>query len=32
VRSASGAHAFDLPADGTVSIAWSGVDARAFAS
>ena len=32
VRSASGQHAFDLPADGTVSISWAGADARAFAS
>jgi putative spermidine/putrescine transport system ATP-binding protein/mannopine transport system ATP-binding protein len=32
VRSATGTHAFDLPADGTVSVAWSGADARAFAA
>ena len=32
VRSASGAHAFDLPADGVVSLGWSGADARAFPS
>ena len=32
VRSATGAHAFDLPADGTVSVGWSGADARAFAA
>ncbi len=32
VRSASGAHAFDLPADGVVSLGWSGADVRAFAA
>jgi ABC-type Fe3+/spermidine/putrescine transport system ATPase subunit len=32
VRSASGAHAFDLPADGVVSLGWSAADARAFAA
>jgi len=32
VRSATGAHGFDLPADGTVSVGWSGADARAFAA
>jgi spermidine/putrescine ABC transporter ATP-binding subunit len=30
VRSASGAHAFDLPADGAVSLSWAGEEARAF--
>ncbi len=32
MRSATGAHALDLPADGTVSLSWSAEDARAFAA
>jgi len=32
MRSATGANALDLPADGTVSLSWSAEDARAFAA
>ena len=30
MRSASGANALDMPADGAVSLSWAGEDARAF--